>query len=119
MAECRWDERGHSDIRPIAASDGEALREFARSLSFESRYLPFNSAVNELDSHTVERLTKIDHRRDAVLIARVRDSKTDRVVGVARYALEADGRSCDFAIAVRRLAASLRTSACSLRWRLA
>jgi len=80
-------------IRPIAASDGEALREFARSLSFESRYLPFMSAVNELDSDTVERLTKIDHRRDAVLIARVRDSKTDRVVGVARYALEADGRS--------------------------
>ncbi|HWS66722.1 MAG TPA: hypothetical protein VN325_28505 [Steroidobacteraceae bacterium] len=112
MAGCRWDERGHSDIRPIAASDGEALREFARSLSFKSRYLPFNSAVNELDSHTVERLTKIDHRRDAVLIARVRDSKTDRVVGVARYALEADGRSCDFATAVRRLAASLRTSAC-------
>jgi len=93
MAGCRWDEGGHSDIRPIAASDGEALREFARSLSFESRYLPFNSAVNEIDSHTVERLTKIDHRRDAVLIARVRDSKTDRVVGVARYALEADGRS--------------------------
>ena len=64
MAGCRWDERGHSGIRPIAASDGEALREFARSLSFESRYLPFMSAVNELDSDTVERLTKIDHRRD-------------------------------------------------------
>jgi hypothetical protein len=95
MAGCRWDERGHSDIRPIAGSDGEALREFARSLSFESRYLPFMSAVNELDSHTVERLTKIDHRRDAVLIARVR--------------------------AARPIAssASLRTSACSLRWRLA
>jgi len=88
------------DTRPIATSDGEALREFVRSLSFESRYLRFMSAVNELDSRTVERLTKIDHQRDAALIARVRDSKTDRVVGVARYALEADGRSCDFAIAV-------------------
>ena len=58
------------------------------------------AAVNELSPQMVDRLTGIDHRRDAALIAVVDDGCADRVVGVARYALDADGESCDFAIVV-------------------
>ena len=87
-------------IRPIAAADAELIREFVRSLSFETRYLRFMGAVNELSPQLVDRLTGIDHRRDAALIAVVDGGGADRVVGVARYALDADGESCDFAIVV-------------------
>ena len=87
-------------IRPIAPSDAESVREFVRSLSFESRYMRFMAAVKELSSEAVEQLTSIDHRRDAALIALVDDCGVERIVAVARYALNPDGQSCDFAIVV-------------------
>lgn len=87
-------------IRPIAAADAELICEFGRALSFETRYLRFMMGVNELSPQTIDRLTRIDHRRDAALIATVNDGVADRVVGVARYALNTDEQSCDFAIVV-------------------
>ena len=87
-------------VRPIAASHAELIREFVHSLSFETRYLRFMGAVKELAPQTIDRLTRIDHRRDAALIAMVNEAGADRVAGVARYALNADGESCDFAIVV-------------------
>lgn len=87
-------------IRPTAASDVELICEFVRALSFETRYLRFMVALNELSQQTIDRLTRIDHRRDAALIATVKDGVADRGVGVARYALNADEQSCDFAIVV-------------------
>jgi len=87
-------------IRPIAAADAGLIRGFVRSLSLETRYLRFMTAVNELSPQMVDRLTGIDHRRDAALIAVVGDGGVERVVAVARYALDVDGESCDFAIVV-------------------
>ena len=87
-------------IRPIASADAELIREFVRSLSLETRYLRFMTAVNELSPQMVDRLTGIDHRRDAALIAVVGDGGVECVVAVARYALDVDGESCDFAIVV-------------------
>jgi len=87
-------------IRPIAPGDQELIRDFVRSLSSETRYLRFMAEVKELSAPTLDRLTGIDHRRDAALIATVDDAGVDRVVGVARYALNSDGESCDFAIVI-------------------
>jgi acetyltransferase len=47
-------------------------------LSFETRYPRFMSAVKELSPQTVDRLTQIDHRRDAALIALVKEQGTER-----------------------------------------
>jgi acetyltransferase len=88
------------EIRPIAPADGRLIRDFVRSLSFETRYLRFMSAVSELSTQTVEWLTRIDHRCDAALLAVVKEDGADRVVGVARYALLVDGDDCEFAIVV-------------------
>ena len=88
------------EIRPIAPTDSQLIRDFVRSLSFETRYLRFMSAVSELSTQTVEWLTRIDHRRDAALLALVKEDGADRVVGVARYALLSDGNDCEFAIVV-------------------
>jgi len=87
-------------IRSIAAGDSELIREFVHSLSFETRYLRFMSVVKELSPQTVDRLTRIDHRCDAALIAIINEQGADRVVCVARYVLDADGESCEFAIVV-------------------
>jgi acetyltransferase len=88
------------EIRPIAPADGQLIRDFVRSLSFETRYLRFMSAVKELSTRDIEQLTGIEHRRDAALLALVKEDGADRVIGVARYALAADGEDCEFAIVV-------------------
>jgi len=87
-------------IRPIEVTDAALIREFVQSLSVETRYLRFMSAVKELSTPMVDRLTRVDHQRDAALIAVVNTDGADHVVGVARYVTNADGESCEFAIVV-------------------
>jgi len=87
-------------IRPIDSTDATLLREFVGSLSFETRYLRFMGAIKELSSQAIDRLTRVDHWREAALIAVVNYHGADRIVGVARYAMNADDETCDFAIVV-------------------
>jgi acetyltransferase len=87
-------------IRSIEVADAGLIREFVRSLSFETRYLRFMSAVKELSARAIDRLTRVDHRRDAALIAVLKTHGAERAVAVARYAVNDDGESCDFAIVV-------------------
>jgi acetyltransferase len=87
-------------IRPIEVTDAAQIREFVRALSFETRYLRFMSAVNELSARAIDRLTQVDRRRGAALIAVLNAHTVDHIVGVARYAVNDDGESCDFAIVV-------------------
>ena len=87
-------------IRSIEVTDTALIREFVQSLSFDTRYLRFMSAVKELSAPMIDRLTRVDHRRDAALIGIVNTDGMDRVVGVARYVANDDGESCEFAIVV-------------------
>jgi acetyltransferase len=87
-------------IRPISVADRARLGAFVRALSFETRYLRFMAAIKELGPYMVDRFTGIDHRRDAALVATAHEAGAERVIGVTRYALNADGRSADFAIVV-------------------
>jgi acetyltransferase len=87
-------------IRPIEAADATLIQEFVASLSSKTRYLRFMAAVKELSPKAVDRLTRVDQQRDAALVAIVITDGADRVVGVARYAGNADVESCDFAIVV-------------------
>jgi GNAT superfamily N-acetyltransferase len=87
-------------VRPIEVADAMLIREFVHALSFETRYLRFMYGVRELSAQTIDRLTRVDHRRDAALVAILNAHGEDRVVGVARYAVNDDGESGDFAIVV-------------------
>ena len=87
-------------IRSIEATDAALIREFVQSLSLETRYLRFMSPLKELSARMVDLLTRLDHRRDAALIAVLNTYGADHAVGVARYAVNDDGESCDFAIVV-------------------
>jgi acetyltransferase len=87
-------------IRSIEVADAALIREFVGSLSFETRYLRFMGTVKELSPQAIDRLTRVDHRREAALVAVVDYDSADRIVGVARYAMNADDETCDFAIVV-------------------
>ena len=90
-------------IRPIRPEDAEIEREFVRRLSPQSRYFRFMQAVNELSQSMLVRFTQIDYDREMALIA-VTDSETDGEgelqVGVARYTVNPDQASCEFALTV-------------------
>jgi acetyltransferase len=57
-------------------------------------------AVKELSSQAIERLTRVAPGREAALVAVGNRDGANRIVGVARYAMNADDETCDFAIVV-------------------
>lgn len=87
-------------IRPIRPEDAEIEQAFVRGLSAEARYFRFMYAIEELSPEMLVRFTQIDYSREMALIAVIDDSDKEEQIGVARYVINPDGESCEFAIVV-------------------
>lgn len=87
-------------IRPIRPEDAESEREFVRTLSPEAKRFRFMRALNELTPEMLARFTNIDYDREMALVAFSREGGRSRQIGVARYVMNPDERSCEFAIVV-------------------
>ena len=87
-------------VRPIRPADRQIEREFVQRLSDESKYFRFMGALRELNEAMLNRFTQIDYDRDMALIAVVCENGLETEIGVARYVVNADGTSCEFAVAV-------------------
>ena len=87
-------------VRPIRSEDRQIEKEFVQRLSDESKYYRFMSALRELNDTMLDHFTQIDYDREMALIAVVRENEQETEVGVARYVVNADGISCEFALAV-------------------
>lgn len=87
-------------IRPIRPEDAELDQRFIRGLSDESRYFRFMESIHELPETLLASLTQIDYGREMALIALAQDKKQETALGVARYGINPDGNSCNFALAV-------------------
>ena len=87
-------------IRPIRPEDAELTQEFVRSLSEEAKYFRFMDAVKELSPTMLARLTQIDYTREMALLALTEIDGKEVELGVARYAINLDGESCEFALVV-------------------
>ncbi len=87
-------------IRPIRPEDRQIEKDFVRDLSDESRYFRFFNAVRDLSETALTRFTQVDYDRALALIAVICENGRETQVGVARYAVNRDGRRCEFAIAV-------------------
>jgi acetyltransferase len=87
-------------IRPIRPEDAEYEQAFVRSLSREAKYYRFMQTIEELTPEMLVRFTQIDYSREMALVAVVRDSGPPKQIGVARYVINPDGESCEFAIVV-------------------
>lgn len=100
------EQRGHlSDgtpltIRPIRAEDAESEQAFVRDLSPEAKKFRFMGAINELSPEMLARFTQIDYAREMALIALTGENGDQRQQGVARYYINPDQKSCEFAIVV-------------------
>jgi acetyltransferase len=87
-------------IRPIRGDDAERERGFIMSLSPESRFQRLMYTLNEPSAEFVARLVNVDQHRDMALVAVLGEGPDEKIIGVARYAADPDGRDCEFAVAV-------------------
>lgn len=88
-------------IRPIRPEDAQSEVEFVRRLSPTAKRLRFMGAIDELSPEMLARFTQIDYRRETALVAMVESpgGKPEQH-GVARYTINPDDKSCEFAIVV-------------------
>ena len=87
-------------IRPIRPEDALIERAFVHALSNRSKYLRFMTTVTELSPEMLSRFTQIDYDREMALIAVTESDGVETELGVARYATNPDGESCEFALVV-------------------
>jgi acetyltransferase len=86
-------------IRPIRADDYRLELDFVRGLSARTAYQRLLSP-RKLRADELLRMVRIDYSRELALIATAVVDGRLRQVGVARYAPEPDGASCDFGIVI-------------------
>jgi acetyltransferase len=87
-------------IRPIRPEDAELVQNFVRGLSDETKYFRFMSSMHELNENMLVRFTQLDYSREMALIAVTHELDHEVELGVARYAINPDGESCEFALVV-------------------
>lgn len=88
-------------IRPIRPEDAEIEQVFVKNMSAESKYMRFMHSLDELSPLMLARLTQIDYDQEMALIAVSKDGTDEaRIIAVARYVMNPDHHSCEFALAV-------------------
>jgi GNAT superfamily N-acetyltransferase len=87
-------------IRPMCHADAALEQEFVRGLSAESRHYRFLGAVRELTPEEVRQFCDIDGHRSMAFVALVREEAGATIIGVSRYAPNADSAAREIAITV-------------------
>jgi acetyltransferase len=87
-------------IRPIRPEDAAIEERFVRELSRQSRYFRFMYNLKELTPAMLSRFTQLDYDREMALIAVVPEGGEEKEIAVARYVINPDRASCEFAVVV-------------------
>ncbi|MDZ4203120.1 MAG: bifunctional acetate--CoA ligase family protein/GNAT family N-acetyltransferase [Gallionella sp.] len=87
-------------IRPIRPEDAELVQRFVQGLSEESKYFRFMNSVQQLTETMLVRFTQIDYSREMALIAVTQNHGEETELGVARFNINPDGKTCEFALVI-------------------
>jgi len=87
-------------LREIRPGDREEVRQAFDGLSRESRYTRFMSNVKELSPTMLERTVHRQTDRELGLVAEIDAPDGIDIVAGARYYIQADSGSCEFAITI-------------------
>jgi RimJ/RimL family protein N-acetyltransferase len=85
------------EIRPV---DRDEVRQAFDRLSGESRYMRFMSSIRELSPRMLERTVHLQREGELGLVAEIEAPDGIDIVGGARYYIQADGETCEFAVIV-------------------
>ena len=87
-------------IRPIRPEDADLEKIFVHGLSDEAKYFRFMETIQELTPAMLARFTQIDYDQEMALMAVTEVAGQEVELGIARYAINPDGQSCEFALVV-------------------
>lgn len=87
-------------IRPMRPEDALLIKKFVHDLSEESKYFRYMNSVQELTEEMLARLTQLDYSRELALVAVVEEFGNEVGLGVSRYAINPDGKTCEFALVI-------------------
>ena len=87
-------------LRHIAPADAAIEQAFVHGLSRQSSYLRFHGTIKDLSKKDLEKYTNPDSRNAVALIVLHSGEAGEEEIGVARYAIDPDGVSGEFAIVV-------------------
>jgi len=87
-------------IRPIRPEDADMEAKFVRELSTQAKYFRFMNSLQELSQDMLVRFTQIDYHNEMALIAVKSNGAGEEQIGVARYTINVDKTSCEFALTV-------------------
>lgn len=87
-------------MRPLRPDDLDIETAFVEGLSPETRSNRLLGGAIRITREYMERLTQVNYERDMALAATVMLDDRETLIGVARYALEKDGKSCEFALVI-------------------
>ena len=90
----------HVTIRPLCKEDAELERRFIDSLSSQSRRFRFLGQISCASPELIRRMTDIDYVHDVASVAVATINGEPLEIGVARYSVAGDGRSCECAVTV-------------------
>jgi L-amino acid N-acyltransferase YncA len=85
-------------IRPIRADDRERDRAFIARLSAQSRYNRIMGLMQQPAAELLDRLVRVDYRREMALVAVTGEGAQESIIAVARYG--GNPAYCEFAVAV-------------------
>jgi len=87
-------------LREIRPDDRDEVLQAFHRLSRESRYTRFMSSISELSSQMLDRTVRPQTERELGLVAEIDAPDGIDIVGGARYYVQPDGESCEFAVTV-------------------
>ncbi|WP_035053352.1 bifunctional acetate--CoA ligase family protein/GNAT family N-acetyltransferase [Andreprevotia chitinilytica] len=87
-------------VRPIRPEDAELIVKFVNGLSEETRYNRYMNTLKTLPQVMLARFTQIDYAREIALVATVESGGGEIIVAVARFVVNPDYSSCEFAIVI-------------------
>jgi len=87
-------------LRHIAPGDATIEQAFVRKLSVQSRYLRFHGTIKELNKKDLVKMTNPDPLNAEALIILYKGKINEEEIGVARFIIDSDGKSCEFAIVI-------------------
>ncbi|MES3015184.1 MAG: GNAT family N-acetyltransferase [Pseudomonadota bacterium] len=97
-----WDLRNgtRATLRPVLPQDDVSEQAFVADLSPASRRNRFHGAVNGLSAVRAEAMTNIDYRSHMGFVVTVMEGDNERVIADARYVMNEEGDSAEFAVVV-------------------
>lgn len=87
-------------IRPVRPEDAELERAFIEGLSESSKHFRFMNTFRKLPPEMLAKMTQIDYDREMAFVAIITNNEREEEIGSARYAINIDGQSCEFAVSV-------------------